>query len=65
MQTERLAHWRQLEESVLNLDRADLEAQRQSECWGSYRSPIDDFQNLEIWRRVLAAHTQPLADAAD
>jgi hypothetical protein len=28
-------------------------------------SPIDDHVNRETWRRILAAHIQPLADAAD
>jgi hypothetical protein len=25
----------------------------------------DDYGNRETWRRILAAHIQPLADAAD
>lgn len=72
MRPDRMAQLRQLEESCEDpVDRADLEAQRQAEGWGSYGSPADDVENVEIWRnleiwqRVLAACTQPLPDAAD
>jgi hypothetical protein len=29
------------------------------------RSGSDGYGNRETWRRILAAHVQPLADAAD
>jgi hypothetical protein len=47
------------------VDRADLEAQMQSEWWGSYCSPLEGYENHEVWRRILTAHMQPLPEAAD
>jgi hypothetical protein len=32
---------------------------------GSDPLRADDYGNRETWRRILAAHVQPLADAAD
>jgi hypothetical protein len=37
----------------------------EAEWRGSCASPIDDYVSRETWRRVLAAHIQPLPDAAD
>lgn len=66
MHPERLAEWLKLVEHTEDpLDRADLGSQMAAEWWGSYGSPIDDFVSREMWQRVLAAHVQPLPDAAD
>lgn len=37
-------------------DPADLEAPN---------SPLDDYENRDMWRRIRAACIQPLPDAAD
>jgi hypothetical protein len=46
-------------------DRADPAAQTQSERCGTRNAPLHGYENREMWRRILAACSQPLADAAD
>ena len=66
MSPERLAECRELVENTEDpVDRADLQAQLDAEWWGFSGSPIDDYVSRDTWRLVLAAHIQPLPDAAD
>jgi hypothetical protein len=66
MDLERLAERQKLVENTEGpVDCADPVSQMKAEWSGSWVSPIDDHVNRETWRRILAAHIQPLADAAD
>jgi hypothetical protein len=66
MSPQRLAEYRELVENTEDLvNRADLQAQLDVEWWGSSGSSTDDYVSRDMWQLVLAAHGQPLADAAD
>ena len=66
MDRERLAAGRKLAESPEDpVDRADRKSRREAEGQGPTGSSLEAYGNHEMWRRILAAHVQPLADAAD
>jgi hypothetical protein len=66
MHPDRLAEWQEpIENCEDPADRADPAAQTQSERCGTWNAPLDDYEDREMWRRILAACIQPLPDAAD
>ena len=66
MGAQRLAEWKELVENPEDpVDRSDLESQMLRESLASYTSAEDDFQSLEMWRRVLSASIQPPPSVAE
>ena len=66
MNARRAAEWKELVENPEDpVDRSDLESQMLRESHGSYTSAEDDFQSLEMWRRVLSASIQPPPSVAE
>ena len=66
MDDRRLAELRKLEENTKDpVERADLEAQRLREWYGSYGSDEYDSQSIEMWGRVLSASIQPPLSAVE
>jgi hypothetical protein len=66
MDRERLTERRQLAESAEDpVDRADRRNRIEAERQGSCGLAPEGYDHHEMWRRILAAHIQPLAGAAD